>query len=142
MRKFSESATSGVYKLGIDVHGVIDDLPEFFSFLTNAVISSGGEIHVITGGSWCDDLEDSIKSTGIKWTHCFSVYDHLISTERSNGIYKFSDGTVQKKFNDEIWNKAKADYCRNNNISLHIDDTSVYGDYFTTPFARLFTKNK
>ena len=143
MRKFSESNTGKmVCKLGIDVHGVVDDLPEFFSFLTQLIISSGGEVHIITGGTWDKNLENSIVKAGVKWTHYFSVYDHLILNAKSEGTYKFSDGTIQEKFDDDVWNKAKGDYCRKHNISLHIDDTIVYGDYFTTPFARLYTKNK
>lgn len=142
MKKFSESLSTSTFKLGIDVHGVIDDLPEFFSFLTNSIISSGGEVHIITGGSLkSDDLINLIKRSGVKWTHMFSVYDHLMSSEEeTHGMHKFSDGTDQQKFKDEIWNKVKGEYCNKNNISLHIDDTLVYGDYFTTPFAKLFSK--
>ena len=143
MKKFSESINiESKFKLGIDVHGVIDDLPEAFSFLTESIISSGGEVHIITGGSWTDELSKYVEKTGVKWTHYFSVYDYLInSSEEINGIYKFSDGTTQKKFNDVIWNRVKGDYCQKNNISIHIDDTLICGDYFKTPFAKLFTKH-
>ena len=144
VKKFSESLSSeSKFKLGIDVHGVIDDMPMEFSFLTECIISSGGEVHIITGGSWDSDLEESVKKTGVKWTHVFSVYDYLIKSEEEvYGVYNFSDGTTQKRFKDDVWNRVKADYCKKNRISLHIDDTSVYGEYFTTPFARLYTKNK
>ena len=36
---------------------------------------------------------------------------------------------------DYLWNKAKGDYCRNENVGLHIDDSAIYGKYFTTPYA-------
>ena len=36
--------------------------------------------------------------------------------------------------------KTKADYCKDNDIAIHIDDSMVYNEYFTTPFARLWTK--
>lgn len=141
MKKFSESVVGNNFKLGIDVHGVIDDLPELFSFLTNLIVSAGGEVHIITGGSWDKELENVVRQSGVKWTHHFSVYDHLISSgEKINGIHKFSDGTTQRRFSDDVWNRIKGEYCRNHDISLHIDDTLIYNDYFTTPFAKLFAK--
>ena len=54
------------------------------------------------------------------------------------GEVQFSDGTIQKRFENGSWDHIKADYCRVNNISLHIDDTLIYNDFFTTPFARLW----
>ena len=45
----------------------------------------------------------------------------------------------QKKFNDELWDSTKSKYCKEHNISLHIDDTSIYNNYFTTPFCRLWS---
>lgn len=144
MKKFShivESNSSSKFKLGIDVHGVADTLPKEFSFLSSAVINAGGEVHIITGGSWTSNMQKRLKELGIKWTHSFSIYDHLLETNSENGKkYQFKDGSTQVEFPDEIWNKAKGDYCRENNISLHIDDTTIYGKFFTTPFARIWTK--
>lgn len=64
INKFSKltESTSSKFKIGLDLHGVIDALPEFFAFLTDSVIKNGGEIHIITGGSWNQDLEDLINS--------------------------------------------------------------------------------
>lgn len=142
IRKFSKltESTSYKYKVGLDLHGVIDTLPEFFSFLSDSIIKNGGEVHIITGGSWTKELQNQIESHGIKWTHKFSVYDYLIEigTEKE-GEHTFVDGTIQDKFPKEIWDKVKADYCKDNGINLHIDDTLVYNDYFTTPFAKLWT---
>src|SRR3972149_10737015 len=39
------------------------------------------------------------------------------------------------------WDKTKAEYCRREGIHLHFDDTPEYEGYFTTPFARVWTKN-
>lgn len=128
------------FKLGIDIHGVIDSLPEFFSFLTESIIKNGGEVHVITGGSW-DKLEETLKTMNINYTHSFSVYDYLLTHAETIGTIEFSDGTVQKRFNDEEWDACKALYCKENGITLHIDDTLVYNNYFTTPFCRLWTHN-
>lgn len=134
----SESVSDKI-KIGLDFHGVIDALPKFFSFLTEAVIKNGGEIHIITGNSLTDEFIDSLKSMGIHWTHLFSILDYhremKTPTRENHPTYGFP------MINDDDWDKTKGEYCKNNNISFHIDDTTVYNEYFTTPFARLWTHN-
>jgi hypothetical protein len=127
-------------KLGLDIHGVVDAMPEFFSFLTDSFIKNGGEVHIITGGRWDIEFEKQLNNFGIKWTHKFSVYDHLKESDSEQlGKIQFPDGTRQRKFKDEEWDSVKSDYCRENEITLHIDDTLAYNQYFTTPFARLWS---
>lgn len=140
--KINESSGSQ-FKIGLDLHGVIDDEPEFFSFLTTAVISNGGEIHIITGGSWENDgLEAELKNMGIRWTHHFSVYDHLMESGTPVvGEVQFPDGRIQKKFENGYWDQVKGEYCKEHGISLHIDDTLIYNEYFQTPFARMWSHN-
>lgn len=122
-------------KLGLDIHGVIDSNPESFAFMSQSVITNNGEVHIITGGSWTTDLEEQLKGYGIKWTSHFSVYDYLLESGiDSIGTIQFPDGTIQKKFDYHLWDTIKAGYCKSNNIDLHIDDTEVYSNYFTTPF--------
>ena len=136
----NESASTSKFKLGIDVHGVIDAMPEFFAFLTDAFIKNGGEVHVITGGSWTEELKSEIDSYGIKYTHQFSVYDFLESGNfEVIGQIQFPDGTIQNKFSNDDWDNIKGDYCKEHNISLHIDDTMAYNEFFDTPFARLWS---
>jgi len=134
----NESSTAK-FKIGIDIHGVIDALPEFFGFLTESIVKNNGEVHVITGGAWDEKLEKQLS--GISYTHKFSVYDHLLKTAEILGEIEFPDGTIQKKFDDTLWDSTKAEYCKENQISLHIDDTLCYNDYFTTPFARFWSHN-
>jgi hypothetical protein len=131
-----------MYKVSLDVHGVIDATPEFFSFLSKAVLTAGGEVHILTGGSWTKELEDELRELGIVWTHNFSVYDHLIENNTPTcGSVTFPDGTTQLKFIDGPWDRSKAEYCEKHGIDLHLDDTLVYNDHFTTPFARVWTHN-
>ena len=146
MEKFSNKINESVesnFKLGLDLHGVVDSIPDFFSFLSNAIVKSGGEVHIITGGSWdMDNLEEDLKKLDIKWTHHFSVYDHLLEMGTPIvGEIQFPDGRIQKRFEDGHWDRGKAEYCKKNNISLHIDDTTIYNEFFETPFARLWTHN-
>lgn len=144
MIKFSsmvnEKISGNSFKLGLDIHGVVDSLPEFFSFLTDSFIKNVGEVHIITGGRWDSEFEKMLNDFNIKWTHKFSVYDYLKQTgAEQTGKVQFPDGTIQRKFKNEDWDKIKGQYCKENNIDLHIDDTLIYNNYFTTPFARLWT---
>lgn len=142
--KFSEmikeGQSSSTFKLGIDIHGVIDAMPQFFAFLTDSFVKNGGEVHIITGGSWTKELESEIQSYGVKYTHTFSVYDYLNDGGfEVMGRIQFPDGTIQNKFSDKDWDNIKGNYCKEHNISLHIDDTMAYNEFFSTPFARLWS---
>ena len=122
-------------KLGLDIHGVIDSNPKSFAFMSQSVIYNNGEVHIITGGSWTTELENQLKDYGIQWTSHFSVYDYLVDSGiDSIGTIQFPDGTIQEKFDYDLWDTIKAGYCKSNEIDLHIDDTEVYSKYFTTPF--------
>jgi hypothetical protein len=134
---------NNIFKLGIDIHGVISSMPDFFSFLSESIIKNNGEVHIITGGSWTPELVNLLKSFNIKYTHTFSVYDHLEEL-KSNvvGEIQFPDGSIQKKFENNKWDRVKAEYCKANNISLHIDDTLIYNNFFSTPFCRLWSHNQ
>lgn len=128
-------------RLGLDIHGVIDKRPEEFAFLAASVISAGGEVHILTGGSVTEEMKGKVRGFGVAWTHFFSVYDHMESIgEEQVGVIRFPDGSEQKKFEPARWDKVKADYCRRHAIDLHIDDTATYGGHFTTPFM-LFSAN-
>jgi hypothetical protein len=145
MIKFSsliKESSGSKFKLGLDIHGVVDAMPEFFSFLSDSFIKNGGEVHIITGGKWDKEFEDLLNSYGVKWTHKFSIYDYLVENNyEKTGEVQFPDGTIQSKFKNEDWDSVKGVYCADNNITLHIDDTMIYNDYFKTPFARLWSHN-
>lgn len=120
-------------KLGLDIHGVIDNKPEFFSKLAKDLMAMGWEVHIITGGSLKNGkLLSELTKLDIQYTHVFSVYDHLIGcgakTNEELGI------ASKWPFPDETWNEVKSIYCRENEIDMHIDDMQEYLGYFTTPY--------
>lgn len=133
--KITESKSNPI-KIGLDFHGVIDAMPEFFSFFSNAIIKAGGEIHILTGGLTNDD-KNILQKYNIKYTKFFSINDyHKEKGTPVKGIHpKYGFPMVD----DIEWDKAKADYCKREGISLHIDDTLAYNDYFTTPFCRFWS---
>lgn len=130
-------------KLGLDLHGVISDIPDTMKMLTEAIISSGGEVHIITG-SVTDRAKIELSELGfeqdIHYTHVMGISNYL----EELGYKHIGIDPVygNKMYLEETWNMAKAVYCGSHEIQLHLDDTVEYGEYFVTPFARLWTKNK
>jgi hypothetical protein len=120
-------------KIGLDFHGVMDKYPKFFSLLTNALdIVEGTEIHVITG---CTEEETKrfLERNTIVWHKIYSITDDFLNKKHRHRIDKFGNPCFAKT----KWDKAKAIYCEQNDIDIMLDDSSIYGKYFTTPYAKL-----
>ncbi|GAB6094940.1 hypothetical protein JCM14469_11920 [Desulfatiferula olefinivorans] len=118
-------------KIGIDVHGVADALPHFFSELSRILVENGHEVHILTGAEHTETLEYEIRHIlNLTYTHFFSTttYHKNAGTEIT-----YIDGNPY--MDNKIWNRAKSEYCRAHGIHLHIDDSDVYGKYFMTPYA-------
>lgn len=129
-------------KIGLDIHGVIDKHP-FLRDLAMLLVGNGHEVHVITGaplnavsdGYFTHDgiqlyLESFGYVCGKHYTHFYSIVDH----HRSIGTNVYCDANGCWLDND-TWMEAKAMYCRENSIDLHIDDSESYAKLFTTPVA-------
>ena len=138
MKKISAimEAAASKPKIGLDLHGVITYMPEFFAFFTKAMIAAGAEVHIITGGA-TDDDKRLLEEHDIRYTHFFSIVDHHRAkgtpTSKKHPKYGFD------MIDDLEWDKTKGEYCEKHGISLHIDDTLIYNDFFTTPFCRIWT---
>lgn len=65
-------------RIGLDFHGVIDKNRELYSKLSNLLVDSGYEVHIITGSMWKKKIEKQLRDFNIKWTHHFSISDYLI----------------------------------------------------------------
>jgi hypothetical protein len=135
------------YKIGIDYHGVITHRPQLWKFLLNGVLMQGGEVHIITGGTLerganTNPIIDKLKEWDIPYTDIHSVYDYLIKTNAPTieGVRYFPDGTTQKKYADPVWDKVKGYMATQLGLDIHIDDTEVYGDYFTDVPFMLYKK--
>lgn len=124
-------------RFGFDVHGVIDALPETFAELTETLVQRGHEVHILTGSMWTDEIEKQLKDMGVVWTHKFSISDYRIAQGRDVTF----DANGRPWMTADLWDSAKAEYCREKDINLHLDDTKRYNDFFTTPFARVWTHN-
>lgn len=125
-------------KIGLDLHGVIDENPAFFAALSKALVDAGHEVHILTGPRVNEDLVNQLKGFNISYTHLFSIVDYHLS----KGTPITYDAKGRAFMDDYLWDKTKAEYCKEHDIELHLDDTEAYGYFFKTPFARFFSKNK
>ena len=112
-------------RLGLDLHGVVDTFPEEFAELAWAVISAGGEVHIITGLKKDQEILDQLNEWGVPWTHYFSIVDWL---EEKGVSVEWRDGLPYA--NEKEWDGAKAQYCEQEMITFMFDDSFKYGPYF------------
>jgi hypothetical protein len=120
-------------RLGLDIHGVIDTAPKFFSLITKLLVDNGHEVFVITGSHISESLINELNGYGIQYGKLLSVSDYNVE----NGVSVSYDENGNPWFTDEIWNKTKGVLCEKYDIDFHIDDSNVYGDYFSTPYTKI-----
>ncbi len=116
-------------KIGLDFHGVITDNPEYFKGFAEEALARGHEIHVISGGPK-KTIAEFLKKWGIKYSRVFTIIDFY---DARGQVTFFENGEF--KVPAELWDSAKAKYCRDKHIDIHIDDTDRYSGGFTTPFC-------
>lgn len=116
-------------KIGLDFHGVINDRPGYFARFTRAAIRKGYEIHVITGGP-LELVRQTLEQWGVAYTEIFAILDYY---DANGEVRYFENG--EYKIPDKLWDTAKAEYCAVNGINVHVDDSSVYVKWFTTPYC-------
>ena len=113
-------------KFGFDVHGVLDTHKEIYAAVTSSLLASGHEVHVITGKIQCEEETLMLKEAGIAFTHWFSVAEY----HEKKGEHEVRWVKGDPWMDDDIWNRTKAQYCREQGIASLIDDSPVYGQYF------------
>ena len=121
-------------KIGLDYHGVINHNPLFFKNLTRLALQDNHQIIVLSGGHK-QDVINYLQTNNIGYSNIFSLLDYF---QEKNLVTFYEDGSFFVP--NDLWNKAKADYCLKNRIDLHIDDSMLYGVYFQTPFC-LYSPN-
>lgn len=120
-------------KIGFDIHGVIDVYPHFFSEVSKSLVEGGNEVHIITGAPKSKEVVDKLSELDITYTHFFSIVDWA----ESIGVpVEWTD--EGPKMDEFLWDIAKARYCVQEAIDLHIDDTPRYGDFFKEIDTRFF----
>ena len=124
-------------KIGLDFHGVIDKAPKFFFELVCCLMMGNHEIHIVTGESY-KTASKKLKEYGIGWTYLYSITDDLLAEGFTGKI----DKNGRPCFDKIAWESAKSIYCRLNKIDMMLDDSDIYGEYFTTPYFKMGYKTK
>lgn len=117
-------------KLGLDLHGVIDADPGFFSDLSKSLVVAGWEVHIITGPTKTKAIKE-LEHFKITFTHFFSIEDYHIA----KGTEMSYDEKGNPWMHKETWDQTKGEYCQRMGISLHLDDSEMYQKFFKTSFA-------
>lgn len=115
-------------KLGLDVHGVITKNPTLFAKLTSGLILRNHTVHILTGVEDGDRIRLELANYGITYTDFFSI----TSEHKRLGTHMiFKNGDPNHPLiAPPKWDCTKANYCQQKMIDIHIDDSSVYGQYF------------
>lgn len=127
-------------KIGLDLHGVISDMPDFFRNFAKMVVQGYGQLHIITGTSTINAIEELNKfgfKAGVHYTHLFSILDYHIMNDTPIVDYNTDYGNPE--FDHKSWDETKGKYCEREKIDIHFDDSVAYERHFTTPFARVWT---
>lgn len=117
-------------KIGVDFHGVINTRPDFFREFCREALKIGLEVYIISGGPR-ETILAYLNQYRIPYTKLWCIYDYY---EQRHQVEFYDDGSFYVA--DELWNKAKAEYCKEQNICVHIDDSAIYGREFATPYCR------
>lgn len=123
-------------KVSIDFHGVITENPEFFGKLARLWRQKGIEIHVVSGGPR-EYIEKYLQTHEFPYDVLWCIFDYFNVREK---IKVAADGSFH--VDDLLWDAAKGQYCARQKIGLHIDDSKVYGKYFTTPYVRFDSREQ
>ena len=116
-------------KLGLDVHGVIDEDPEFFSDLSKTMFERGHEVYIITGREKTFGfVNKELKSYKIAYVAILSITTY--QKELGTSISYLDGRKSQPIMNPKIWNPTKAALCATAGIDIMIDDSLIYGKYF------------
>lgn len=130
------SAKTSIKKIGIDFHGVINTDTELFGNLSRIAAAHGAEVYIISGGPQ-NYIAEYLRQHQIKYDVLWCLFDYFVA---QNKVEFLPDGSFHVE--DNAWNTAKAEYCRQHGIDLLIDDSPVYGRYFKTPYCRYESKSK
>lgn len=116
-------------RIGLDFHGVLNSNPDFFKEFCAFAKSRGAQIYIISGGPR-ETIIDFLARRQISYDKIWCIFDYFAAR---NKVKFMADGSFYVE--DKEWNSAKGEYCRQNKICLQIDNSTVYGKYFSTPYC-------
>jgi len=118
-------------KLGLDLHGVIDKDPVFFSQLADVMLFRKHEIYIVTGREDCAELRKELEECSMPG----KLYNGILSItsyQKSQGepISYLNGRLSQPMMDPKVWNPTKAMLCATAGIDIMIDDSTLYEPFF------------
>lgn len=112
-------------KIGLDIHGVIDQYPHTFRIWSHDWVAKGYEVHIITGQQW-EKAKVTVEKNGITYTHHFSIVDYH---RKAKDVKMWQDDKKTWWMNSKTWLKSKGLYIESKMIDTHFDDSVEYAKY-------------
>jgi hypothetical protein len=120
------------FKLGLDLHGVIDTHPVRYIKLANIILKySYSEVHILSGPPMeqlmkeLQEIANKYNQGHMFWTHTFSIVEHIKET----GVPYNIDDKGHYWCNKVKWDEAKGLYAKEKGLDLIIDNNSDYYPY-------------
>ena len=113
-------------KVGIDIHKCLDRFPRLFAKLSEELIDSEHEVHIITGESW-ETAMKQVDDAEVLYTHHFSVIDYHIEQETLS-LHQKGDGSWWT--DEDVWMETKGIYAKKVGLDIHFDDHAEYAPAF------------
>lgn len=115
-------------RLGLDLHGVIDAAPIFFSELSRMLLQRKHDVYIVTGREDCHELRQELSDCDMLYSGILSITSYQAS--QGTPIAYLDDRKSQPLMDPKVWNPTKAMLCATAGIDIMIDDSSLYEPYF------------
>jgi hypothetical protein len=119
-------------KVGLDIHGVIDEHPEVFKELSQRWTDMGHEVHILTGDEW-SKVRATVDDLGIIYHAHFSILDYWRAKDEPS-LHLEDTGWWMDRL---LWNRSKGDYASRVGLDIHFDNDKAYIPYFVSCSAVL-----
>ena len=118
-------------KLGLDLHGVVDAAPIFFSHLADVMRYRGHEIYIVTGREDCAKLREELEECSMS-SKLYNGILSITSYQKALGtpVHYLDGRKSQPMMEPKVWNPTKAMLCATAGIDIMIDDSTLYEPYF------------
>lgn len=113
-------------RIGLDIHGVIDSKPKFFSKYSIRLRAIGHTVYIITGAKITPKLIEKLRNYGMEWDYLLSITDYHVAKKIT--AVRFDDNG-DPWMDQDTWDATKAHICKENKIDILIDDSNIYGKY-------------
>jgi len=112
-------------RIGVDLHGVIDHNVPLFKELMSNFIQLGKEVWVISGPPK-DEIEAELAKHEVKKGEHYHLISSNVDYLREQGIRMWLDDKKTWWCDDEPWWASKGNICKENGITILIDDQIKY----------------